>query len=75
MEKMRNAQKLLVRKHEDKLPLGRSRQGQENDFKIHLKEIGCDDVNWTDLAQDRAQWWALVNAVVNFLIYKWWIIS
>jgi hypothetical protein len=33
----------------------------ENNIKMDLKEIGCDVVTWIHLAQDRGQWWALVN--------------
>jgi hypothetical protein len=31
----------------------------KNNIKMHLKEAGCEDVDWTDLAQDRDQWWLL----------------
>jgi hypothetical protein len=34
-------------------------------IKIELREIGCDDMDWIDLAQDRDQWRALVNTVMN----------
>jgi hypothetical protein len=34
-------------------------------IKIDLGEIGWDGVNWVDLAQDRDQWRALVNTVMN----------
>jgi hypothetical protein len=27
--------------------------------------MGCDDVDWIDLAQDRDQWRALLNTVMN----------
>jgi hypothetical protein len=36
-----------------------------NDIKIDLREIGWDGVDWIDLAQDREQWRAVVNTVVN----------
>jgi hypothetical protein len=32
------------------------------------KEIGCEDGSWIELAQDRAQWQALVLAVLNLLV-------
>jgi len=25
--------------------------------------VGCGDMNWIDLAQDRDRWWAIVNVV------------
>jgi phytoene/squalene synthetase len=32
---------------------------------MDLREIGWDDMDWIDLAQDRGQWRALVNTVMN----------
>jgi hypothetical protein len=32
---------------------------------MNLKETGCEDVNWIHLAQDRDQWWAVVNTAMN----------
>jgi hypothetical protein len=32
---------------------------------MDLREIGWDDVDWIDLAQDRDQWRALLNMVMN----------
>jgi hypothetical protein len=28
---------------------------------MDLREIGCDGIDWIDLAQDRDKWRALVN--------------
>jgi hypothetical protein len=36
-----------------------------DNIKMDLREIGWDDLDWIDLAQDRDQWRALVNAVMN----------
>jgi hypothetical protein len=33
-----------------------------------LREIGTDGVNWIQLAQDRVQWWAFVNTVMNLQV-------
>jgi hypothetical protein len=35
---------------------------------MDLREIGWDGKNWIDLAQDRDQWRALVNAIINLLV-------
>jgi hypothetical protein len=35
---------------------------------MDLREIGWDGVDWIDMAQDRDQWKALVNKVMNFLV-------
>jgi hypothetical protein len=34
-------------------------------MKMNLREIGWDGMDWIDLAQDRDQWRALVNTVIN----------
>jgi hypothetical protein len=31
---------------------------------MNLREIGWDDMDWIDQAQDRDQWMALVNTVI-----------
>jgi hypothetical protein len=38
------------------------------DIKIDLREIGWDGMDWIDLAQDRDQWMALVNTVMNLRV-------
>jgi hypothetical protein len=35
---------------------------------MNLREIGCRGVDWFHLAQDRDQWWALVNTVMDFQV-------
>jgi hypothetical protein len=39
-----------------------------DNIKIHLREIGWGGVDWIDLAQDRDQWRALVNTVMNLRV-------
>jgi hypothetical protein len=36
-----------------------------DDIQMSLREIGWDGMDWIDLAQDRDQWKALVNTVMN----------
>jgi hypothetical protein len=50
---------------EEKGRLGRPRHRWEDNIKIDLQEVGCGDMDWIELAQDRDKWWALVNAVMN----------
>ena len=45
--------------------LGRPRRRWEDNIKMDLKEVGCGDQDWTDLAEDMDRWRALVNAVMN----------
>jgi hypothetical protein len=54
-----------VRKPEGKGPLGR-RSREVDNIKMDLREIEPGGMDWTDLAQDRDQWRALVNTVMNF---------
>jgi hypothetical protein len=35
---------------------------------MDLREIEWGDTDWNDLAQDRDQWRALVNTVMNLLV-------
>jgi hypothetical protein len=61
----RGAYKVLVGRPEGKRPLGRPRCRWEDNIKIDLGEIGIDGANWIWLAQDRVQWRAFVNMVMN----------
>jgi hypothetical protein len=36
-----------------------------DNIKMALSEIGWDGMDWIDMAQDRDQWRALVNTVMN----------
>jgi hypothetical protein len=39
-----------------------------DNIKMNLKETGWDGVDWIDVAQDRDQWRALVNTVLNLWV-------
>jgi hypothetical protein len=39
-----------------------------DNIEMDLREIGWDGMDWIDLAQDRDQWRALVNAVMNLRV-------
>jgi hypothetical protein len=67
MGKKRNAYRILVGKPEGKRPLGRPRRTWVDNIKIYLGEIWVG-INWNDLAQDRDQWRALVNTVMNLRV-------
>jgi hypothetical protein len=53
---------------EGKRPLRRPRRRWVDNIKINLREIGWDGGDGIDLAQDRDQWRALVNAVMKLRV-------
>jgi hypothetical protein len=64
----RNVYRILEGKPEGKRPLGRPRHRWVDNIKMNLTETVWDGMDWTDLAQDRDQWRALVNAVMNLRV-------
>ena len=37
-------------------------------IKLDLQEVGCEGMDWIDVAQDRDRWQALVNVVMNLRV-------
>ena len=35
---------------------------------MNLREVGCEDMDWIELAQDRDWWRALVNEVMSIRV-------
>jgi hypothetical protein len=68
MRAKRNAYRILVGKPEGRRPVGRPRRRWVDNIKMDLIEIRWDGTDWIDLAQDRDQWRALLNAIMNFHI-------
>jgi hypothetical protein len=58
---------ISVVKPEMKSPLGRPWLRWEDNILMYLREIGWAVVDWMRLDQDREEWWAPVNTVMNFL--------
>jgi hypothetical protein len=57
-----------VGKPEGKRPLRRHRRRWEDNIKMDFREIGSGGMDWIDLTQDRDQWRALVNTVMNLRV-------
>jgi hypothetical protein len=66
----RNAYRILVGMPEGERPLGSPRRRWVDSIKMDLREIGGDDMDWIDLAQDRDQWKAVVNTVMNLRVHE-----
>jgi hypothetical protein len=64
----RNAYMTLVEKPEGKRPLGRPKCRWVDNIKMNLREIGWGAMDCIFLAQDRDQWRALVNMVMNLRV-------
>jgi hypothetical protein len=64
----RGVYRVLVRKPEGKRPLGRPRHRWEHNVKLNLREKGINVANCIRLFQDRVQWRAFVNTVMNLRV-------
>jgi hypothetical protein len=49
-------------------PLGDQDVGGWTMFKMDLRDIGWDGMDWIDLAQDKDHWRALVNTAMNLRV-------
>jgi hypothetical protein len=57
----------LIGKPEGKRPLARPKRKWEH-IRVDLREIEWEGVDWMSLAQDRDQWWTVVNTVMNLQV-------
>jgi hypothetical protein len=58
----------LVGKPEGKRPLRRPRGRWMNNNKMNLRGLGWGGMDSIDLAENRGQWRALVNTVINLRV-------
>ncbi|KAJ4447736.1 hypothetical protein ANN_09744 [Periplaneta americana] len=73
MGESRNAYRVLVGRPEGKRPLERPRRRWEDNIKMDLREVGYDDRDWINLAQDRDRWRAYVRAAMNLRVCEEWL--
>jgi hypothetical protein len=64
----RDVYRVLVGKPEGKRPLERPRRRWEDNIKLDIRDIGIDEANWIQLAQDRIQRWTFMNTVMNLRV-------
>jgi hypothetical protein len=60
--------RVLVVRPVGRRPLGRPRRRWEDNIKLDLRDIGIGGANWIWLAQDRVQWRASANMVMNLRV-------
>jgi len=53
MWERRDVYRVWVGKSEGKKPFGRPRRRCEGNIKMYFQEVGCGDMDWIELAQDR----------------------
>jgi hypothetical protein len=64
----KNTYRLLMQNPEGKRPPGRSRCRWVDNIKMDLGEIEWGDVDWIGVAQDRDNWRALMNVLMNLRV-------
>jgi hypothetical protein len=64
----RNSYRILVEKPEGKRPLGRARRRWEDNIRMDIREIKWGGMDLVGLSQDRDQWRARVNTVMNLWV-------
>jgi hypothetical protein len=67
-EKQEIHTKFWLEKPEENRALGKYRCSWEGGIKMDLREIGWEGVDLMQLAEDREQWQALVNTVMNLQV-------
>jgi len=65
MGENRGVYRVLAGKPDGKRPFRRTSRRWQDNIKMYLHDVGCEGMDWNDLAQDRNRWRALVKAVMN----------
>ncbi|KAJ4436902.1 hypothetical protein ANN_17034 [Periplaneta americana] len=68
MGESRNAYRVLIGRPEEIRSLGWPRRRWEDNIKMDLREMGYDNRDWINLAQDRDRWRAYVRAAMNLRV-------
>jgi hypothetical protein len=70
MGAMKNMNKISDGKPEGKVAFRKPRHRWEDNIRIDIWVIDWEGVNWMHPAQDRDQWRAVVNTVMNLRVPK-----
>jgi hypothetical protein len=65
---MKNAYTILIVKCGRKRPHERPRHRWEDNIKMCYRETGCENVEWSQMAQGRVQWRTFVNMKTKLLV-------
>ena len=68
MGEKRDVYRVLVGKPEGKRSFGILRRRWENNIKMDLQAVGCEGVDWIELAQDMDRWRTLMNAAMKLRV-------
>jgi hypothetical protein len=68
MGEKRDAYRIWLGKPVGKGPLGRPSRRWVDNIKMDVRETGWYGIDWIVLVQDRDQWRALVNTVMNLRV-------
>jgi hypothetical protein len=63
-----NVHKMLVGKPEGKRHFGRPKHRWKSNIRTDFREIWWESMDWSYLVQDRGQWRAVVNMVMNLQV-------
>ena len=68
MGERRGVYRFMLGETEGKRPLGRPRRRWVDLIKMDFQEVGCEDIDWIELTQDRDRWREIVSAVMNLRV-------
>jgi hypothetical protein len=68
MGEKRSVYRVLMRKPEEKRPLGIPSRRWDNNIKMNFQEVGYGVMDWIWMAQDKDRWRALLNEVMNLRV-------
>lgn len=67
---MRNMYTIKIGRRERKRQCCNHKIKWDDNIKVNLKEISCEDMDWIDLAQEIVQWQILMNTTIKLLSSK-----